>query len=94
MADAQRAARDGANGLDRERDVVAYLVAAFDGDRPAAAVEAIRTVSNAGGISGALRRLKMTRAELQEQVMPRGRPKIDIAMKLLRALGLKFVVSS
>jgi len=92
MAEKKRVAT--ARGLDTERDVVAYLIANFDSDRPGAAVKSMRTVANAEGISGALQRLRMTRAELQEQVMPRGQPKIDIAIKLLRALGLKFVVSA
>jgi len=80
--------------LKTEREVVAYLQAAFDSSNPKVVVTAFKTVSQAEGISQALKRMRMTRAEFCAQVVPRGRPRVDITMKLLKALGLKLKVAA
>lgn len=74
--------------------MIAYLGSAIDGEHPELVVPALKTVAGSKGFSRAARRLRMTRAELDAQVLPRGRPKLDIAMKMLGALGLKFAVSA
>jgi len=80
--------------LKTEREVVAYIKAAFDSDNPKVVVAAFKTISHAKGISPALKRMRMTRTEFCAQVVPRGRPKVDIVMKLFNALGLKLKLAA
>lgn len=80
--------------LSTESDVVAYLRDAIDGDHPELVVPALKNAERSEGIAPAARRLGMTEAELRAQVLPRGRPKLDITMKMLHALGLKLTVTA
>ncbi len=91
---ANAASDDDLERLKTEREVVAYLQAAFDSNNPKVVVAAFKTISHAKGISQALKRMRMTRTEFCAQVVPRGRPRVDITMKLLGALGLKLKVAA
>lgn len=78
--------------LKTERDVIDHLNAAFQSNRPPDVVKAFRTIADAKGLSAALKRMGMTRAEYRNQVFPRDRPKIDIVLKLARAMNQKLTV--
>ena len=80
--------------LATKRKAVAYLKAAIDGDHPHKVVPALKTVARSPVTARAAKRMGMTPAELRAQVLPKGRPKLDIAMKMVRALGLRFTVST
>jgi DNA-binding phage protein len=81
-----------ASTLKTERDVIDHLNAAFQSDRPSDVVKAFRTIADAEGLSAALKCMDMTRAEYREQVFPRDRPRIDIVLRLARALNQKITV--
>jgi probable addiction module antidote protein len=82
-----------ADYLKTQKDVVAYLNAALaDGD-PAVLLEALRNVAQARGGVGALAKVAgVSRESLYRTLSPRGNPKIDTVMELLRALGLRLSV--
>jgi probable addiction module antidote protein len=84
---------DAAEFLKSEKDVKNYIHAAFEEGDPALVIRAFKDVAKSKGVSPVLRRLGMTRKALQAQVLPRGRPRLDIAATLVHALGLKFVIS-
>jgi probable addiction module antidote protein len=79
--------------LATERDVIACLKRTIDGEHPDLVVPALKNTARSKGIAAAARRMRMTQTELRAQVLPKGRPKLDVAMKMMRSLGLRFTVS-
>lgn len=82
-----------ADYLKTQKDVVAYLNAALEDGDPTVLLEALRNVAQARGGMGALAKAAgVSRESLYRTLSPRGNPKIDTVMELLRALGLKLSV--
>ncbi len=93
MAKLKTKPSDAAAHLKTERAVVNHLRAAFDDGDPMRVIHALKDVSRAKGIGPAARRLRMTQTALRAEILPRGKPRIRIVMKLLGTLGIKLTVA-
>jgi probable addiction module antidote protein len=79
--------------LKTKKDVVAYLNAALEDGEPAVLLEALRNVAQRrGGMAALAKAAGVSRESLYRTLSPRGNPKIDTVMELMRALGLKLTV--
>lgn len=84
---------DTADYLKSEADVVAYLEACMDeaGDDPAFIAQALGTIARARGMSRLARKTGLTREGLYKALSKNSNPSFGTVLKVMRALGLKFI---
>ena len=84
---------DTADYLKSERDMVAYLEACMEeaGDDPAFIAHALGNIARARGMAGLARKTGLTREGLYKALNKDSNPSFGTVLKVMRALGLKFI---
>ncbi len=80
---------DAAGHLKTEKDMVAYLEAAFEEDDPALVAAALGDIARAKGMTDVAREAGLGRESLYKALSPDGNPEFSTVMKVVRALGLR-----
>lgn len=98
MAKAKRAKEvfsryDSADYLKSEQDMVAYLEACMEeaGDDPAFIANALGTIARARGMAHLAKKTGLTREGLYKALNKDSNPSFGTVLKVMRALGLKFI---
>jgi probable addiction module antidote protein len=84
---------DPADFLDTDEEMVAYLEACMDeaGDDPAFIADALGTIARARGMTQLAVETGLTREGLYKALNKDANPSFGTILKVMRALGLKFV---
>jgi probable addiction module antidote protein len=84
---------DTADYLKSDEDIVAYLEAAMEegGDDPAFVAVALGNIARAHGMVQLARDTGLTREGLYKALSAEGNPSLGTALKVMKALGLKFM---
>lgn len=84
---------DTADYLKTEEDMVGYLQACMEeaGDDPAFIADALGTIARARGMTDLAEETGLTREGLYKALNKDGNPSFGTVLKVMRALGLKFV---
>jgi probable addiction module antidote protein len=84
---------DTADYLKSDEDIVAYLEAAMEegGDDPAFIAVALGNIARAHGMVQLARDTGLTREGLYKALSAEGNPSLGTALKVMKALGLKFM---
>lgn len=84
---------DSADYLKTDEDMVAYLEACMDeaGDDPAFIADALGTIARARGMTQLAVETGLTREGLYKALSKDANPSFGTILKVMRALGLKFV---
>ena len=84
---------DTADYLKSEADMVAYLEACLEEapEDPAFLAEALGTIARAHGMPDVAKRTGLTREGLYKALSRNGNPRLGTVLKVMRALGLKFI---
>ena len=80
---------DPAEHLVSERDIVAYLEAAFEEGDPALIAAALGDIARAKGMTELARETGLGRESLYKALSPSGNPEFATIMRVVEALGLK-----
>jgi probable addiction module antidote protein len=80
---------DAADYLDSEEVIAEYLTAALEDDNPNVFLVAIGDVANARGMAQLAKDTGLGRDRLSKALAPGAKPRYDIVLKLIRALGVE-----
>ncbi len=80
---------DAAEYLDTEKDMAAYLQAAFEDGDPAVVIHALGNIARARGMSQIARDTGLRRESLYKALSPDGNPEFATVFKVVQALGIK-----
>ena len=80
---------DPAEHLVSEKDIVAYLEAAFEEGDPALIAAALGDIARAKGMTELARETGLGRESLYKALSPSGNPEFATIMRVVEALGLK-----
>jgi probable addiction module antidote protein len=79
---------DGADYLDNEETIAAYLTAALEDPDPDAFLTAVKTVARARGMTQLAKDSGLGRESLYKALSPGAKPRYETVMKVVRALGV------
>jgi probable addiction module antidote protein len=85
---------DPAEHLESEKDMVAYLEAAFEEGDPALVAAALGDIARAKGMTELARETGLGRESLYKALSPSGNPEFATIMRVIEALGLKLHASA
>ena len=85
---------DAAEFLQTKDEIVAYLDAILEDDDPVLLKAALGDVARAKGMTEIARAAGLGRANLYKALSPDGNPELATVAKVLRALGLRFTVTT
>ena len=85
---------DTADHLETPEDIAAYLEAVFDDGDPELISHALGNVARAKGMTEIARRTGLGRQSLYKALSPDGRPEFATVLNVVRALGLKLMVTT
>ena len=80
---------DAADHLQSDKDVVAYLEAAFEDGDPALIAAALGDIARARGMTQVAADAGLGRESLYKALSPNGNPEFATVLKVVRALGLE-----
>jgi probable addiction module antidote protein len=80
---------DAAEYLETEKDMAAYLQAAFEDGDPALVIHALGNIARARGMSQIARDSGLGRESLYKALSPDGNPEFATVLKVVQALGIK-----
>ncbi len=80
--------------LSSDAAVEAYLEAAFEDGDPRLIAMALGNIAKAKGMTGVAREAGITREALYKALSERGDPKLSTLLGVMRALGLRFTVTT
>lgn len=80
--------------LDTNEAIEAYLEAAFEEGDPKFIAIALGNIARAKGMSAVARDAGITREALYKSLSEKGDPKLSTLLGVIKALGLKFTVTS
>ncbi|BCX81403.1 hypothetical protein MIT9_P0981 [Methylomarinovum caldicuralii] len=83
---------DPAEHLKDRKDIAAYLAAVLEEGDPAELAQALGVVAKARGMTEIAREAGISRETLYRALQPGNSPKMDIIIKVCRALGCKLTV--
>ncbi len=86
---------DAANYLKTEKDITAFLEAAFDDgyDSPEYISEILGAIARARGMTKVAKKAGLSRATLYNALSKNGNPEFGTILKVINALGLKLKIS-
>ena len=93
MAKTQTRPWDATDYLETEKDIVAYLEAAFDDGDPRLIAAALGDVARAKGMTMIAREAGLGRESLYKALSADGNPEFATVLKVMRALGLRLHAS-
>lgn len=79
---------DGADYLDNEETIAAYLTAALEDPDPDAFLMAVKSVARARGMTQLAKDSGLGRESLYKALSPGAKPRYETVMKVVRALGV------
>jgi probable addiction module antidote protein len=79
---------DGADYLDSEETIAAYLTAALEDNDPDTFLTAVKTVARARGMTQLAKDSGLGRESLYKALSPGAKPRYETVMKVVRALGV------
>ena len=85
---------DSAEYLDSDEAIHAYMEDALETGDPAFIASALGTIARARGMSKIAKRAGLSRESLYKALGPEGNPEFGTVIRVMRALGLKFSVST
>jgi probable addiction module antidote protein len=80
--------------LDNDEAIEAYLEAAFEEGEPKFIAIALGNIARAKGMTSVARDAGITREALYKSLSEKGDPKLSTLLAVMKALGLKFTVTS
>jgi probable addiction module antidote protein len=80
--------------LETAEDIAAYLEAAFEDGDPNLIGHALGVVARSKGMAEIARRTGLGNQRLDKALSPDGRPELETVLKVVRALGLKLIVTA
>ncbi|MGH7582725.1 MAG: addiction module antidote protein [Gemmatimonadales bacterium] len=80
---------DAAHYLKSDRDIVAYLEAAFEDGDSAVVAAALGDIARAKGMAKVARQAGLGRESLYKALSAEGNPELGTVLRVIRALGLK-----
>jgi len=80
---------DAADHLKTDRDVLAYLEAAFEDGDPGVIAAALGDIARAKGMTRVARQAGLGRESLYKSLSAEGNPELATILRVVRALGIK-----
>ncbi len=80
---------DAADYLKSDRDIIAYLEAAFEDGDSGVVAAALGDIARAKGMSKVARRAGLGRESLYKALSADGNPELETVLRVVRALGIK-----
>jgi len=80
---------DAADDLKRERDVIAYLQAAFEDGDSGVVAAALGDIARAKGMTKVARQAGLGRESLYKGLSAGGNPELGTVLRVVRALGIR-----
>jgi probable addiction module antidote protein len=87
-------AYDSAEYLDSNEAISAYMEEAFATDDPAFITKALGTIARARGMSQIAKKAGLSRESLYKALSAEGNPEFSTVVRVMHALGLKFLVAT
>ncbi len=94
MATTQTRPWDAADHLESDKDIVAYLEAAFEDGDTALIAAALGDIARARGMTTVAAEAGLGRESLYKALSPNGNPELATVLKVMRALGLGLRVAA
>ena len=94
MAKTQTRPWDATDYLETEKDIVAYLEAAFDDGDPRLIAAALGDIARTKGMTKIAMEAGLGRESLYKALSPDGNPEFATVLKVMRALGLRLHTSA
>ena len=94
MTEIQTRPWDGADYLETDEDIVAYLEAAFEDGDPGLIAAALGDVARARGMTKIAAKAGLGRESLYKALSPNGNPEFANVLKVMQALGLRLHASA
>jgi probable addiction module antidote protein len=85
---------DAADYLETPEDVASYLEAVFEDGAPESIADALGVVARAKGMTEVARKTGLGRQSLYKALSAGGHPEFSTVLSVVRALGLKMVVTA
>ena len=85
---------DAADHLESDKDIVAYLEAAFEDGDPAVIAAALGDIARARGMTKVATDAGLGRESLYKALSPTGNPELATVLKVMQALGLGLRVAA
>jgi len=89
MAKTRTRKYDAAEYLSSEKEMAAYLEAAFAEGSPQLVVQALGTIAKARGMAQIAKATGLRRESLYKALSPEGNPEFATVLKVVKALGIK-----
>ena len=89
MAKTKTRTYDAAEYLTSEKQMAAYLEAAFAEGNPKLVVQALGTIAKARGMTQIAKETGLRRESLYKALSPEGNPEFATVLKVVKALGIK-----
>ncbi len=83
---------DASEHLDSPEIIIEYLKAALEEEDTEVLMVAIGNIAKAKGMSEIAKKTKLNRQSLYKTLSPKGSPKFETVLKVLRALNLKLTI--
>jgi probable addiction module antidote protein len=80
---------DTAEFLSSEKDMAAYLEAAFSESDPSLVVQALGAIAKARGMAQIAKDTGLRRESLYKALSPEGNPEFNTVLKVVKALGIR-----
>jgi probable addiction module antidote protein len=80
---------DAADYLKSDRDIVAYLEAAFEDGDSGVVAAALGDIARAKGMTKVARQAGLGRESLYKALSAKGNPELETVLRVVRALGIK-----
>ena len=80
--------------LDSDEEIAAYLEAALEDGEPHVVAMALGNIARAKGMTSFAKDAGITREALYKSLSEKGDPKLSTLLGVMKALGLKFTVTS
>jgi probable addiction module antidote protein len=81
---------DAARHLDEDEAIAEYMTAILETNDPDLLLLALDDVAGAKGMAQVVKNARLGRDSLYKALSPKEKPRFDTAMKVVRALGVKF----